>query len=171
MGWIILIIFIGAPILELSVLIDVGGEIGGLSTIILCIATAAIGLSIVRSQGLQVMQRMQTAMAEGQPFGDQMIHGFFLLVAGLMLMFPGFISDGIGALLLIPPFRSLLGAMGLARIIVSRRPNFNAQGFASHEHPERDETIVDIDGVEIEEAIIKIESNTQEDDNINTNHK
>ncbi len=118
MAWIILLIFIGGPLLELSVLIDVGGEIGAVPTVLLCVLTAAIGLSLVRLQGLKVLQNMQTATQSGQPIGENLIHGFFLLVSGVCLFIPGFVTDAIGGLLLIPFIRLFLGRAGLANMVV-----------------------------------------------------
>ncbi|MFC3053633.1 FxsA family protein [Kordiimonas pumila] len=120
MGWIILLIFIGLPVMELSVLIDVGDEIGAFSTILLCLLTAAIGLSLVRLQGLIVLRNMQAAQQKGEPIGPSLIHGFFLLLAGICLFIPGFVTDFLGALLLIPPVRLFLGKAGLAHTIVRR---------------------------------------------------
>jgi len=120
MAIIILLLIIGLPLLELSVLIDVGGEIGAFSTVLLCFITAGIGLSLVRLQGLTVLRNMQTASRDKQPVGEALIHGFFLLVAGIFLFIPGFVTDFFGALLLVPPVRLLLGKAGLAHIIVRR---------------------------------------------------
>lgn len=121
MAFIILALLIGLPILELSVLIDVGGEIGAINTVLLCLLTAAIGLSLVRLQGLAVLRNMQNATQSGAPVGESLLHGFFLLVAGAFLLVPGFVTDAVGALLLIPPVRVLLGKAGLAHMMVRKR--------------------------------------------------
>lgn len=159
MGWIILLILIGGPLLELSVLIDVGTEIGGLNTVLLCILTAAVGLSLVRRQGIAVMTEMRSKMEAGEPTGEAMIHGFFLLLAGLMLMFPGFVSDTFGALLLIPPFRLMLGRAGIAAAVVGGRAHMHKTTTHTHTYRQSgnvyetdetaDEKIVDITGVEV----------------------
>jgi len=121
MAWIILLLFIGLPVLELTVLIDVGSEIGALSTIGLCFLSAAIGLSLVRMQGIRVFQNMQKATQTGDAIGENLIHGFFLLIAGVFLLIPGFITDFFGALLLLPFIRILLGRAGLAQMVVRTR--------------------------------------------------
>lgn len=118
MALIIFALIIGIPILELSVLIDVGGEIGALSTVALCLLTAAIGLSLVRMQGMRVFQDMQARTAAGEPVGESLIHGFFLLIAGVFLFIPGFVTDFFGALLLLPFIRLILGRAGLAHMVV-----------------------------------------------------
>lgn len=124
MAWIILLIFIGGPLLELSVLIDVGGEIGAIPTVLLCVLTAAIGLSLVRLQGLKVLRNMQEATQRGEAIGENLVHGFFLLLAGVCLFIPGFVTDTLGALLLIPMVRLFLGKAGLAHVVV--RSNMRA---------------------------------------------
>lgn len=125
MGWLFLIIFVGVPLMELSVLIEVGSDIGALSTIALCLLTAAVGLSLIRMQGLKVIADLQTASAEGQPLVEPLVHGFFLLVAGVCLFFPGFVTDALGALLLIPPVRLALGRAGLASAAAKSTRNFH----------------------------------------------
>ena len=116
---IIVLLFIGIPMLELSVLIDVGTEIGVFGVVGLTILTAIVGLSLVRHQGLKVMQDMQEATRSGQPAGAALVHGFFIAVAGILLFLPGFITDAIGALFLIPPIRMLLGTFIISRLAVT----------------------------------------------------
>ena len=99
-------------------LIDVGGKIGAVPTVLLCVLTAAVGLSLVRMQGLKVIENMQMAIRTGEPVGENLIHGFFLLLAGVFLFIPGFVSDAIGGLLLIPFVRIFLGRAGLAHMVV-----------------------------------------------------
>lgn len=114
MGWLILFLFVGVPLIELSVLIEVGSDIGALSTVALCLLTAGIGLSLIRMQGLKVLADLQNASSKGETIVEPVVHGFFLLIAGACLFFPGFITDAIGGLLLIPPVRLALGRAGLA---------------------------------------------------------
>lgn len=118
MAWIIFLLIIGMPVLELTVLIDVGDEIGAFNTVLVCLLTAGIGLSLVRMQGIKVFQDMQLKASAGEPVGDSLIHGFFLLVAGVCLFIPGFITDTFGALLLVPFIRLALGKAGMAHMVV-----------------------------------------------------
>ena len=124
MAWVFLLIFVGIPLIELSVLIEVGSDIGAFSTILLCLLTAAIGLSLIRMQGLKVVADLQSAGSNNQPIVEPLVHGFFLLVAGMCLFFPGFITDAIGGLLLIPPVRLVLGRAGLAGAAARGSKNF-----------------------------------------------
>lgn len=117
---ILLLLLIGGPWLEISMFIEVGGRIGTLQAIALTILSAVLGLAIVRVQGLAILGRMQASMSQGEPPVAELVHGFFLLIAGLCLFLPGFVSDGIGVLLLIPPVRAILGRLGLHGLIVAR---------------------------------------------------
>jgi len=121
MGWILLILLLCLPVAELTVLIQVGDEIGALSTVGLCILTAVVGLALVRRQGIGLMLDMQRTAAEGRPVGAALVHGAFLLIAGFCLMVPGFLSDAIGFLLLLPPVRTLLIKAGFAGLMVRAR--------------------------------------------------
>ena len=102
----ILLLIILIPVVELTVLIQVGTQIGAFSAIGLTILTAIVGLSLVRSEGLSVMQRAQKNMASGQTTAPELIEGAMLAMAGLCLLIPGFVTDAVGALLLLPPIRS-----------------------------------------------------------------
>jgi UPF0716 protein FxsA len=103
-----LIFFVGAPLVELYLLIEVGSEIGALPTILLSIFTAVLGGTLVRMQGFAVLFRAQTQIAnEGVP-ALELLEGALLLLVGLALLLPGFITDAIGFLLLIPPLRRFL---------------------------------------------------------------
>jgi len=105
---IIFILFITVPLLELYVLIEVGSGIGGLSTIALCLFTAALGGYLIRWQGIRTLLSAQQQVSQGALPAEHLLHGIFLAMAGLLLFLPGLITDTIGFLLLIPPFRSLL---------------------------------------------------------------
>ena len=109
MPLLILLLLLALPLMELAVLIDIGGEIGAVPTVTLCLLTAAIGLHLVRLQGMRVIADMQSAASSGDPVAAALVHGFFLLVSGICLFIPGFITDLLGALFLIPTIRLYLG--------------------------------------------------------------
>lgn len=106
----IFLLFAGLSYAEIYVLIQVGSQIGALSAIALTILTAIVGASLVRSQGLQTAFAARSAMERGETPARQMIEGLMLVVAGAMLVMPGFITDFVGLLLLLPPLRALLAA-------------------------------------------------------------
>ena len=111
MPLVLLIIVIGLPIVELFVLIEVGGRIGGFYTIALVLLTAACGLFLVRLQGMSVLARAQSHLAENRVPVVEIVDGLFLLLAGGFLLFPGFITDAFGLALLIPWLRRIIGAV------------------------------------------------------------
>ncbi len=83
---------------------------GALPAIGLTILTAVVGASLVRSQGLQTAFQARAAMERGETPAQQMFEGLMLIVAGVMLVMPGFITDFFGLLLLFPPLRAALAA-------------------------------------------------------------
>ncbi|HKJ83127.1 MAG TPA: FxsA family protein [Mariprofundaceae bacterium] len=99
------VLFITLPLLELYVLIKVGASIGGLATIFLCLATAAIGGLLIRWQGLNTLFRAQERISRGEVPAEHAMHGLMLVLAGILLFTPGLITDTIGFLLLVPPLR------------------------------------------------------------------
>ena len=106
----LLILFLLVPIVELWLLIRVGGLIGAWPTVALVIGAAIAGTVLVRIQGFAVVQRARSAMAAGEFPATSLLDGLFLLLAGLLLIVPGFLTDLCGLLLFIPPFRRWLGA-------------------------------------------------------------
>ncbi len=107
---ILFLIFVLLPLLELYVLIEVGSGIGGLSTIGLCLLTAATGGLIIRWQGLQTLLNARQSMQQAQQhqLAEHGMHGLLLAFAGILLFVPGFITDALGFLLLVPMFRRYL---------------------------------------------------------------
>ena len=111
----ILALFIGAPLLELYVLIEVGSHIGASWTILLSIATAGFGGWLVRAQGFAVLRRAQYQMQQQSSPTLELLEGAALLFVGFALLLPGFITDGIGFILLITPIRRYLIIWELTR--------------------------------------------------------
>jgi UPF0716 protein FxsA len=105
---IVFLLFITIPLLELWILIEVGSGIGGISTIALCLLTAALGGFLIRWQGMSTLLDAQKRMAHGEIPADHGFHGLIIAFSGIMLFTPGFITDSIGFLLLVPPIRQLL---------------------------------------------------------------
>ncbi len=105
---VLFLLFIIVPLLELYVLIEVGAGLGGFFTIALCLLTAALGGIIIRWQGLQTLFSAQRQLAQNQPPAEEMLHALLLGIAGICLFLPGFITDTVGFLLLIPALRSIM---------------------------------------------------------------
>lgn len=110
-----LALFILVPILEIYLIITVGGHIGPPLTILLIIGTAVIGIALLRMQGLATMQRFQQQMQQGELPAVTMLEGMLLFLAGALLLTPGFFTDSIGFMLLIPPIRKAIALWGIER--------------------------------------------------------
>ena len=113
-------LFILLPLAELYLLIEVGSGIGGFSTIALCLLTAALGGMLVRHQGMRTLLQAKELVDRGQPPAEQMLHGIMIAISGVLLFIPGFITDLIGFLLLVPPVRNWLGQKLIAAQISNR---------------------------------------------------
>jgi UPF0716 protein FxsA len=96
------------PLLEIYVLIRVGGVIGAIPTIALVVFTAVLGVMLMRFQGWMTLQRTRLIMAQGGLPGLEMLEGMLLLVAGGLLLLPGFLTDAAGFVLLVPALRRAL---------------------------------------------------------------
>jgi len=104
----LIILFLLVPLIELYVMIEVGQDIGAISTIALTLFTAAFGLMLTRLQGLSVLLRVRETMQRGEVPALEVLEGAALMLAGLMLFLPGFITDTLGFILLIAPIRRWL---------------------------------------------------------------
>jgi len=102
------LIFVAAPLVELYFLIQVGSVIGALPTIALSILTAVIGGALVRMQGIAVLMRVRAMLDQGEMPALELLDGAVLLVCGFALLLPGFVTDIVGFLLLIPTVRHVL---------------------------------------------------------------
>lgn len=100
-------LFLLVPIIEITVLLKASGVIGVPWTILLVITTAVIGASLVKSQGFSVLNSVQTKMAQGQVPAMEVAEGAAILVAGALLLTPGFVTDAFGFLCLMPPVRQI----------------------------------------------------------------
>jgi UPF0716 protein FxsA len=95
-------IFVVVTLAEIYVLVSVGQAIGGLSTVLLVIITAFIGSSLLRSQGWSTMAKAQQSIAEGRAPAMEMLEGVVIVVSGILLLTPGFLTDTLGLLGLMP---------------------------------------------------------------------
>lgn len=102
------ILFLVIPLIEISLFIVVGDEIGIISTLLLCVLTAVIGATLLRQQGLRTLFTAQKQIDEGLLPLREIFDGFCLAIAGATLITPGFFTDFIGFMLLLPPMRDLL---------------------------------------------------------------
>lgn len=130
----LLLIFIAVPLIEIYFLIQISSAIGALTTIVITALTAIIGVKLVRIQGFTTLLRARSQMAASKAPDVELLEGVALVVAGALLLAPGFFTDAIGFILLTPPLRRLI----IARIIQRRRDT--APGFKRNQ-----DNIIDID--------------------------
>lgn len=109
------------PVLELYLLIQVGSEIGALAVMGLLLATAAAGLLLLRYQGFSLVRRAQAAVARGELPARELLDGLLVLAAGLLLVFPGFLTDVLALALLLPWLRAAV-LRRLAAVRARRQP-------------------------------------------------
>lgn len=111
----LVLLFTLVPAIELVVLIEVGGRIGAANTILIIILTGVSGAALARRQGFTVMAAIQEKLNHGQMPTDEMISGALIFMGGILLLTPGFITDIVGFLLLIPLTRTFIKAYLRAR--------------------------------------------------------
>jgi UPF0716 protein FxsA len=129
----LLIIFLTIPVIEIYLLITVGGFIGVWPTVALVVITAVIGATLLRLQGLITLQKAQQNIARGEMPALEMLEGIVLLIAGALLLTPGFFTDTIGFLALIPPLRQRVLKTLMARAVVNPNTHFYQSGeFRQH---------------------------------------
>lgn len=95
-------IFIFATLIEIYTIIKVGEVIGGFSTILLIILTAGIGSFLLKQQGLSTLNNAKMQIQQGRAPAFEMLEGVVIMISGVLLLTPGFITDGIGLLGLLP---------------------------------------------------------------------
>lgn len=128
------LLLIGLPLAEVAGFVVVGSWIGLGGTLALTLLSAATGVLLVRAQGLLVLRRAFAAVERGEPPVREMFDGVLLAAAGALLVAPGFLTDAVGLVLLLPPARRLIAAKILLR---------------GQERRRRDEGVIEGEWVEI----------------------
>lgn len=113
---ILLALFFIIPIIEIYLLIEIGSIIGSFATIFAVVFTAVLGAWLLRIQGFSTLRRLQQTAAQGGIPAIEMLEGAMLLVAGALLLTPGFFTDAIGFLCLVPPLRRKMAVWFFQRI-------------------------------------------------------
>jgi UPF0716 protein FxsA len=124
----LLLLFLVVPLAEIYLLIQAGGAIGALNTVALVVLTAVVGAWLLRLQGLATLQRVQQELARGELPETALIEGVLLLLAGALLLTPGFLTDVVGFVLLAPGSRVAMARAALDRGVLRGAVH-------SHEHP------------------------------------
>ncbi|CAA6821626.1 MAG: Exlusion protein FxsA [uncultured Thiotrichaceae bacterium] len=119
-------LFFIVPLVEIYFLVKVGEQIGPFKTILLVILTAVAGVYLLRQQGLSTLGRFQKNMASGQLPAKEIFEGFFLLIGGALLLTPGFFTDFVGFLCVIPVTRQFMAK----RILANSNVSMSGAGFS-----------------------------------------
>jgi UPF0716 protein FxsA len=114
----IALILIGLPLLEIAGFVIVGSNIGVLWTIALVVLSSILGSILLRIQGFSALTRIRRDLEAGRDPGRELAHGAMIMLAGILLLIPGFVSDILGLLLFIPPVRDLVWRFLKQRIVV-----------------------------------------------------
>ena len=139
------IVFTAVSLLEIFVLVKVGSFLGAWPTVALVVVTALIGSALVRSQGLQLVQQLQQRLAKGEMPGQQLIEGIMLIITGVLLVTPGFVTDLCGLLLLQPSIRGAIAKTILANVKFSSpmMPGGFSQPHSGFTKPNIDKDIIE----------------------------
>ncbi len=113
----ILLLFLAMPLIEVATFVKVGGMIGAPWTIILTVGTAFLGAFLVKTQGIRTLLSVKEQLAQGQMPAAAMVEGIILLVCGALLLTPGFVSDTVGFLGLIPVVRAAIAKKIVTNVI------------------------------------------------------
>lgn len=125
---VLLLLFILVPVIEIGLFIQVGGWLGLWPTLALVLITAFVGASLVRNQGLMTLASVQDRLNRGELPAQQILEGVMLAVAGVLLLTPGFMTDAMGMLVLLPAPRAALAKQVMKRVTVSQA-GFSQGGF------------------------------------------
>lgn len=136
---VLFLLFAIMPIIEIALLVQVGGIIGGWNTIALVILTALIGSYLVRREGLATLQTAQAKMQRNEIPGNEIVQGLMLVIAGVLLVTPGFVTDILGLLFVMPGSRQYL-ARNIskhmkARVVTSSTFTSGQSPFSQHGDP------------------------------------
>lgn len=124
------LLFTLVPILELYLIIKVGGMIGAFNTVLIILITGITGASLAKSQGLTVLSKIQQALNEGRIPGNELLHGLMILIGGATLLTPGFITDIVGLSMLVPHIRDFY--IKITQRIIKRRVETGTWDFTFH---------------------------------------
>ena len=110
------IFFLVLPLIEIAGFVLVGSQIGVLPTLGLVVATSIAGAMLLRAQGFGMMSRIRAELAAGRDPSRELAHGVMILLAGILLLIPGFFTDILGILLFLPPLRDSAWRFARGRI-------------------------------------------------------
>lgn len=116
MGAVLLLVFLVVPIVELAVIIQVGQVLGVAPTLALLVVMSILGAWLMKREGLGVIRRAKQQASSGRVPGKEVVDGFLIVLGGALMLTPGFVTDGIGIALLLPPVRAVVRPLLLTQL-------------------------------------------------------
>ncbi|MEM6886590.1 MAG: FxsA family protein [Pseudomonadota bacterium] len=141
--------FLAVPLVEITLFIQIGGLIGLGWTLLTVVATAVLGTYLVRNQGLLAMSQIRASFSEIRDPTEPLVHGAMILFSGALLLTPGFFTDAVGFLLLVPSVRT--AAFNALRSKVKAHQFGTAHGpqASAHSDPQRHDDVIEGDYAEV----------------------
>ncbi|MEP2642643.1 FxsA family protein [Roseobacter sp.] len=130
------IAFLAVPLIEITLFVQIGGAIGLGWTLVTVVLTAMAGTWLVRNQGLVAMGQLKSSFSDLRDPTEPLVHGAMILFSGALLLTPGFFTDAVGFLLLVPAVR--------VAVFTAVRARVNVQGFGAPQHPHRPQANGDV---------------------------
>jgi len=132
------VLFLAVPLIEIALFIQIGGFIGLWPTLGIVIITAFLGTWLMRAQGVLAINKLRSSLNELNDPTEPLVHGAMILIAGALLLTPGFFTDAVGFSLLIPPVRSAVYAYFRSRV---KMQSFSVGGSTQQTNPSNDSVI------------------------------
>ncbi len=155
----LLILFIFVPIIEIYLLLKIGGKIGGASTLLIIILTAMLGAYLLKREGKSILAKLSLSLAQGKEPSWIILQGLSIFIGGLLLLTPGFVTDLLGFCFVIPFTRkfcinSLKSYFLKQGLVKSRFYSIKADGMSTtpdsmNTTPDTDTSVVDTTGIRI----------------------
>lgn len=118
-AWVLVLLFVAVPLLEIYVIIQVGQVIGAWWTILLLIADSIVGAWLLKREGARAWQALQVALKSGRMPSRELADGALILIGGTLMLTPGFVSDAAG-LFFVAPFTRPIARRALTRVVAQR---------------------------------------------------
>lgn len=142
-----LLAFVAVPLIEIGLFIQVGGLIGLWPTLLIVLLTAILGTALVRTQGIAQIQKLQSSFDRLNNPTEPLAHGAMILLSGALLLTPGFFTDSIGFLLLVPKIRDAVFTYLRSRVKVQ---GFTMGGRSGQGYTPREEGVIDGEFYEVD---------------------
>ena len=138
----VLAVIVLLPLIEIFTFAQVGGKIGGLWTVLLTLATAMLGVLLIKTQGGRTISNVKDQLQQGQMPAQAVVGGIMTFISGAFLLLPGFISDALGLILLLPPVQAVLAQSVIQSFMKGRmQGSVYTQGQNPHAKPQGGNTI------------------------------